>query len=927
MRHRAGRTCGRARCDAAAPVARRGCAGDTGRACAGLAAEACCVSDGRGGFRARRRDAGASGWLRQRCECALWGPRGSGGTMASLSGNLHQYPPATSLDGELILVPTGYTVRAYHSATGTHAFTLSGHGAAVTAVVPHPKIKTHAYTCSLDGFIKFWDLTDQTIVKKWNVGARLQSMEISGREALLTATLRDGGAGRVMRYSLEDSKLLGTHRMRTTQPRTISASACDHANTETGADTQTVLPASRCAAAVDRATACIFDAAAGFSAGPARVHHTRPLTAVALSPSGTVAAVGDSSGRILLIHDVPKLLAHVPEFLARGGGPESASDGDSDGEGGVRAVRKQRRGVRVKPVVTTWHWHPAAVATLCFSTDGEYLLSGGQEEVLVIWQTKTGTRTYLPRLGGAVAHVAAVPAHPGRYLVSLRSNAVLLVDAAAMAVVSTVAGARPLPRALVDATPAMSDLGHGAVLLPAEHSAIQAYSVASDRALSVLQVGAKSAATPSDIDNLTAAYGKGFAQRVEPHVCRVATSADRSVMAVVDVRPDAGVHGERRYTLRLLLRSSQGGSVRYDVATEVPDPHEGGVTALAVSTDGRLCVTAGADGRLKSWCWRARRPAGGSPAAAGPEGGYWVCRSVGGLGGRAITAAALSSDASLCAVAAGRRVGLFTSDVAQGVDNSSPVDVLALPPSCKRSALVASLAIADVPRGATVVARVTGGGAGVVAWDALTGHVVRDVKANVSAFAVWPGAGQDAAAAYGGLPPFAAVVSANDGAQRKKEGGGVAGGSRPLLLVSDGTSAEPEVFEVARSDADGAPVGLVCVGGGKAGAPRSVVVVTRGGEIATTAGAGAPADGAAADEEANKDAEARQVPLEGLLAPARGAGDVEMGAAAGGGDAGERADVRALRVVRGVPSHGLPSIHTLCGQVLLGLSSKPTNTE
>jgi NET1-associated nuclear protein 1 (U3 small nucleolar RNA-associated protein 17) len=51
------------------------------------------------------------------------------------------------------------------------------------------------------------------------------------------------------------------------------------------------------------------------------------------------------------------------------------------------------------PVPSTYHWHSHAVASVVFNSDGTYMLSGGEEAVLVIWQLETGAKRTLPRLG------------------------------------------------------------------------------------------------------------------------------------------------------------------------------------------------------------------------------------------------------------------------------------------------------------------------------------------------------------------------------------------------------------------------------------------------------------------------------------------------------------------------------------------------
>ncbi|KAK9449163.1 WD40-repeat-containing domain protein [Limtongia smithiae] len=56
-------------------------------------------------------------------------------------------------------------------------------------------------------------------------------------------------------------------------------------------------------------------------------------------------------------------------------------------------------------VVRTLKWHLDPVRSLAFSLGGEYLLSGGDEKVLLFWQLETGNVQYLPRLPGAIANV------------------------------------------------------------------------------------------------------------------------------------------------------------------------------------------------------------------------------------------------------------------------------------------------------------------------------------------------------------------------------------------------------------------------------------------------------------------------------------------------------------------------------------------
>ena len=58
---------------------------------------------------------------------------------------------------------------------------------------------------------------------------------------------------------------------------------------------------------------------------------------------------------------------------------------------------------------STVHWHAHSVHSLSYTPDGAYLLSGGSEGVLVVWQLGTMEKTFLPRLGSPLTSLAVSP--------------------------------------------------------------------------------------------------------------------------------------------------------------------------------------------------------------------------------------------------------------------------------------------------------------------------------------------------------------------------------------------------------------------------------------------------------------------------------------------------------------------------------------
>ena len=77
------------------------------------------------------------------------------------------------------------------------------------------------------------------------------------------------------------------------------------------------------------------------------------------------------------------------------------------------------------------HWHREAVATLTYSVDGLYLISGGRETVLVQWQLETGRKDYLPHLESPIRSLTVAPLG-SQYAVALCDNSIMVLSTAEM---------------------------------------------------------------------------------------------------------------------------------------------------------------------------------------------------------------------------------------------------------------------------------------------------------------------------------------------------------------------------------------------------------------------------------------------------------------------------------------------------------------
>ena len=85
------------------------------------------------------------------------------------------------------------------------------------------------------------------------------------------------------------------------------------------------------------------------------------------------------------------------------------------------------------------HWHRNAVLAVKWSADGRYVISGGQETVLVIWQLDTGRKDMLPHLGAPIENLVVSP-QGSSYAVRLADNSAMILSTAEMRPTFSVAG-------------------------------------------------------------------------------------------------------------------------------------------------------------------------------------------------------------------------------------------------------------------------------------------------------------------------------------------------------------------------------------------------------------------------------------------------------------------------------------------------------
>lgn len=85
------------------------------------------------------------------------------------------------------------------------------------------------------------------------------------------------------------------------------------------------------------------------------------------------------------------------------------------------------------------HWHREAVSALKFSKDGNYLISGGAETVLVLWQLDTGSKQFLPHLTSQIECIVVSP-EGDRYAIQMGDNSIMVLNTSELKPIANFAG-------------------------------------------------------------------------------------------------------------------------------------------------------------------------------------------------------------------------------------------------------------------------------------------------------------------------------------------------------------------------------------------------------------------------------------------------------------------------------------------------------
>ncbi|KAL4930578.1 WD40 repeat domain-containing protein [Aspergillus undulatus] len=317
-------------------------------------------------------------------------------------------------------------------------------------------------------------------------------------------------------------------------------------------------------------------------------------------------ALGGADGSVLICHDASSFFS-------------------------VRSGREEDK----QPAPRRLHWHRNPVTAVRWSIDGNYVLSGGHESVMVLWQLDTGRKQFLPHLSSPICNIV-VSGSGNSYAVKLADNRVVVLSARELRPLATITSlqlcAKPQKAAgQLDAKGTYASRAVAAALhpqhpdqllvaVPAAHQltqegitstsapVLQTYDIRTGTHLS-RQALARTNATTLDI-------GPDGTKILTPDIKHLGVSDDGKWMATIDswsphpedveaLNVDSNAHSELEEIYLKFWRWNESSSV-WQLVTRIDNPHlsddrSASILNIAARPNSHEFVTMGSDGLLRLW--------------------------------------------------------------------------------------------------------------------------------------------------------------------------------------------------------------------------------------------------------------------------------------------------------------------------------------
>lgn len=340
--------------------------------------------------------------------------------------------------------------------------------------------------------------------------------------------------------------------------------------------------------------------------------HSRTISCCRIDPQGEYICFGDEQGKLMKIYCFP---------------PK---------QGSLKDVSN--------PTVTEYHWHAHEVADMQFSEQGNFMISGGEEAVMVKWRVETNESAFLPRLPAAIRKVG-MSADESKYFAATKSNSIVVISAMDFQVCCTIEGLEIAAFKSEEAVMlSCHPITNHVYLSGGIPGYLQVYDHCHDRVVSSIQIS-----NQNIVSRISQEEIKFF------RLIKCEFSSSGAWMITCEER--------EKWENKLKFWCFDEATQQYKLKTVVNNPHSKEIRSLAVyeGRNGRLlAATSGNDHLVKIW---------------GCTNNAWFAMKTLAYKGGPATSCSFSSDGSLLAASFGRFIALyngFNFKLIQVLVNDSP---------------------------------------------------------------------------------------------------------------------------------------------------------------------------------------------------------------------------------------------------------------
>lgn len=324
----------------------------------------------------------------------------------------------------------------------------------VTSLFMHPNNSLQVITTSLDGYVRVWDYLEGKVLYSADMGgpipcaAMVKSDSLAFQQPYLKemlflavnrgSSVADNTTNKA--NSVPTSIVFCVSLKRSEIGNQIRLGKCkDALDLSISSDGNSVvvigkkkihiasIATSKSGTVISKAPFISFE---GF---PASIHYREVVfTTVECHPSESYFATGDTRGTIRLWYILNE---------------ESLNSIRAAQEKRKENNKGSRKNVDVVPngALAVLHWHAHAVSSLAFTPNGAYLLSGGEEAVLVVWQIASRHQEFVPRIGAPIEALTIINGYQSgqqEFVARLKDGAIVFLGAGTLKVLRTIAGVK-----------------------------------------------------------------------------------------------------------------------------------------------------------------------------------------------------------------------------------------------------------------------------------------------------------------------------------------------------------------------------------------------------------------------------------------------------------------------------------------------------